>query len=1261
MALVKRDIPTRQYDIVNADMQRVDRIDGTIGTGILCSTSSGRRWRIDKLVGSHNIGKGEGILPLPLVEQEEGGGMGLPGPGIGGESAGEDKETSPVEAADVAEPPGAEAAIGVGVGGSVDHEKVSPVEAANEVEPPGAEAAFGVGVRGSVDDEEASPVEAVAVPESPGAGAAGAAEAAEPPPVVPSLVQRNRQEARRQPPPPMTMRLRSASNLEADAAAAEAEGGAAGTSDHGLIPNFFGAVNGFDEVEAKNPSYTAMRAARGVTLGFQVLVVVSAATSAIAETDGIPEVGIGAVHPICDPLQEECISSDEQVQDDIIAGLQADDKVTGTSNVIELGELLCDSVDEASSSTVLRFAISSEEIVTAKRTSYSKFNGSAFSDGKQRKIWKGLVVDPAPASGAAPRTISMTWTSPCETETFVLKTTARNLDDTMSVTTSVPCAAGSSTEICMVQYDVDLPGPMEPAETTKDSTRRLTLHRSTSEKHTDETVRESAALTSRNLQSTVQIDVMFLYDKAAMEGGVAVTSEQMETLIADELPYSNEAAANSLINLQFNLVHTGKLPYTVQTQEDNAELYNFKENADVKVLRDQYQADLVVMVGVFPDVCGRAYINPNTQASDESWGYGLIDVHCFDGRTTSHEIGHNMGADHDRVNRARSVTEYGHGLRVCADDANVRFRTLMAYPCSYSTQSDEDSGWAEWINYFSNPDVDFLGVPTGTSGEDNAQILRDNMVAVSNFRVGSGGLSCTPGVEGILDNDVCCPASCGACGGSGCGGRNGGDGFTGNEACCAGGVRGLNRVCSASVGAPCIVSDDPPAPTPAPVSDGGLCAAGIPGILANDVCCPNSCGACGGSGCSGRDGGDIFSGGEACCKGGVEKLDRICSSTVGAPCIVSDEPPPPTPAPVTEEQMCSAGIPGILANDICCPNSCRSCGGVGCSRRDGGGSFTGKEACCGGGVKELGRICSSTVGAPCIVSDDLTCVAGVPGILANDVCCPNSCGSCGGVGCSRRDGGGSFTGKEACCRGGVKTLDRICSSTVGAPCIVSDDPPAPTPAPVTEEEEEMCSAGIPGILANDVCCPNSCGACGGVGCGRRDGGDDFTGSQACCGGGVRGLNRVCSASVGAPCVVSETKEETCATGVPGILVSDVCCPSSCGACGGSGCSKRDGGDFSGSQACCGSGVRRLGRVCSPSVGAPCVVGEDIEDSSSDDVFTCDGVKKGDYCCSDGCGECGGSGCSNRGGGLTGDDCCTKNILASGRVCSATRAAPCFFD
>ena len=64
-------------------------------------------------------------------------------------------------------------------------------------------------------------------------------------------------------------------------------------------------------------------------------------------------------------------------------------------------------------------------------------------------------------------------------------------------------------------------------------------------------------------------------------------------------------------------------------------------------------------------------------------------------------------------------------------------------------------------------------------------------------------------------------------------------------------------------------------------------------------------------------------------------------------------------------------------------------------------------------------------------------------------------------------------------------------------------------------------------------------------------------------------------------------------------------------------------------------------------------------SGSEFVF-CDGIPGGGACCSAACGECGGSGCSDRGSGA--EDCCTGGILDSGVMCSDTGGAPpCILD
>lgn len=49
----------------------------------------------------------------------------------------------------------------------------------------------------------------------------------------------------------------------------------------------------------------------------------------LAKDHRVTEVGVGAVHPICDALVSECISSDEQVQDELIVALEAGGHTTG--------------------------------------------------------------------------------------------------------------------------------------------------------------------------------------------------------------------------------------------------------------------------------------------------------------------------------------------------------------------------------------------------------------------------------------------------------------------------------------------------------------------------------------------------------------------------------------------------------------------------------------------------------------------------------------------------------------------------------------------------------------------------------------------------------------------------------------------------------------------------------------------------------------------------------------------------------------------
>ncbi|CAB1096849.1 MEP10 [Ectocarpus sp. CCAP 1310/34] len=325
---------------------------------------------------------------------------------------------------------------------------------------------------------------------------------------------------------------------------------------------------------------------------------------------------------------------------------------------------------------------------------------------------------------------------------------------------------------------------------------------------------------------------------------------------------------------------------------------------------------------------------------------------------------------------------------------------------------------------------------------------------------------------------------------------------------------------------------------------------------------------------------------------------------------------------------------------------------------DRGGGLTGAD-CCTSDILAAGIACGS---APCLLeggsSPTPASSGSCDGILQGDVCCSAACGTCGGSGCGSRAG---LTANE-CCTSTITAANVPCGS---APCVVVGDT-SPTPTPPTPTTTTSGSFTCDGVLKGDYCCSAGCGECGGSGCSDRGGG--LTGADCC----TSDISNLCSDTGAAPCIVDGDTSPTPTPPTPttttsgsftcdGVLKGDYCCSAGCGECGGSGCSDRGGG-LTGAD-CCTSDISNL---CSDTGAAPCIVDGDTSPTptpptpttTTSGSFTCDGVLKGDYCCSAGCGECGGSGCSDRGGGLTGADCCTSDIS---NLCSDTGAAPCIVD
>ncbi|CAN0424132.1 unnamed protein product, partial [Ascophyllum nodosum] len=75
----------------------------------------------------------------------------------------------------------------------------------------------------------------------------------------------------------------------------------------------------------------------------------------------------------------------------------------------------------------------------------------------------------------------------------------------------------------------------------------------------------------------------------------------------------------------------------------------------------------------------------------------------------------------------------------------------------------------------------------------------------------------------------------------------------------------------------------------------------------------------------------------------------------------------------------------------------------------------------------------------------------------------------------------------------------------------------------------------------------------------------------------------------------------CSNGLPGIEFGDVCCPESCGSCGGSRCSSRPGG----ASECCTSYIKSVGPKCGDSGSAPCLMDGSTKRETSTSSGGCD--------------------------------------------------------
>ena len=238
--------------------------------------------------------------------------------------------------------------------------------------------------------------------------------------------------------------------------------------------------------------------------------------------------------------------------------------------------------------------------------------------------------------------------------------------------------------------------------------------------------------------STIDVLVVYSDDLRASLGGTSAAQAAATSAIAA----TNIAYQNSGIVPRVRLAGTAEVAYT-EVGDISTGLTQLRNTSDgvmdqVHALRDQLGADDVSMLVVNGgSSCGIGYLmssfyvaNPDISFAPN--GFNVVDNDCAVGNLSfPHELGHNFGLMHDRYVSPGADPSYLYAFGYV--DSMNQFRDIMAY--------GDACGFCQRIQYFSNPNLTYLGRPLGISYEsspstsaDNVRALNNNALLISNWR-----------------------------------------------------------------------------------------------------------------------------------------------------------------------------------------------------------------------------------------------------------------------------------------------------------------------------------------------------------------------------------------------------------------------------------------------------------------------------------------------------------------------------------------------
>jgi len=208
------------------------------------------------------------------------------------------------------------------------------------------------------------------------------------------------------------------------------------------------------------------------------------------------------------------------------------------------------------------------------------------------------------------------------------------------------------------------------------------------------------------------IDLLVVYTQEAKteRGGDA----NIQSLISDAVDTTNQALYNSQIPITIRLVHSEQIDYTTSgnLETDKIRLANPTDGFmdTIPALRAQWGADLVSLISNDAGSGGNGFIPILNGNQNDTYAFTAIDENSISDSnlTMAHELGHNLGAGHERDNPtspAPGIYPYSYGYRFQGTDG-ITYHDIMSY----------DPGLG--IPYYANPAITYAGVPEGKPTTD---------------------------------------------------------------------------------------------------------------------------------------------------------------------------------------------------------------------------------------------------------------------------------------------------------------------------------------------------------------------------------------------------------------------------------------------------------------------------------------------------------------------------------------------------------------